>query len=110
MLRQVQPEKRNASKKILVVDDYLPTRSLIIESLSAMSNYEIMEAENGQEALRLFNEHDFDLVISDIMMPGMSGMELLHLLRERNPNTAVIMITGNPTTDLTVSAIKKRRG
>lgn len=107
MLRQVQPEKSNASKKILVVDDYLPTRSLIIESLSATSNYEIMEAENGQEALRLFNEHDYDLVISDIMMPGMSGMELLHLLRERNPNAAVIMITGNPTTDLTVSAIKK---
>ena len=107
MMRHVQPEKINSPKKILVVDDYLPTRSLIVESLSQSSQYKIMEAENGQEALRLFDESDFDLVISDIMMPGMSGMDLLHKVREKNPNVAVIMITGNPTTDLTVSAIKK---
>ncbi len=107
MMRQVQAETKNILKKILVVDDYLPTRSLIIESLSQSSHYQIMEAENGQEALRLFDENNFDLVISDIMMPGMSGMDLLHLIREKNPNVAVIMITGNPTTDLTVSAIKK---
>lgn len=107
MMRQVQPENRNAPQKILVVDDYLPTRSLIVESLSQSSKYQIMEAENGQEALHLFDENDFDLVISDIMMPGMSGMDLLHQIREKNPNAAVIMITGNPTTDLTVSAIKK---
>lgn len=107
MMRQVQPEKTSILKNILVVDDYLPTRSLIVESLSQSAQYRILEAENGQEALYLFDENNFDLVISDIMMPGMSGMELLHHIRERNPNVAVIMITGNPTTDLTVSAIKK---
>ncbi len=94
-------------KKILVVDDYLPTRRLIIDTLSQSPQYRISEAENGQDALHLFDENDFDLVISDIMMPGMSGMDLLHLIRERNPSATVIMITGNPTTDLTVSAIKK---
>jgi len=107
MLSNVQPENKQKLKKILVVDDYLPTRSLIIESLSQSSKYHIMEAANGLEALHLFDENDFDLVISDIMMPGMSGMELLNQIREKNPNAAVIMITGNPTTDLTVSAIKK---
>lgn len=107
MIRRVQPEKKQAFKKILVVDDYLPTRNLIIDTLSQSSQYQIMEAENGQEALSLFEENDFDLVISDIMMPGMSGMDLLHLIRERNPAATVIMITGNPTTDLTVTAIKK---
>jgi putative nucleotidyltransferase with HDIG domain len=107
MLTNVQPENRYGLKKILVVDDYSPTRSLIVESLHQSSKYHIKEAENGLEALRLFNENDFDLVITDIMMPGMSGMELLHQMREINPNIAVIMITGNPTTDLTVSAIKK---
>ena len=78
MVRRVQPEKKQDIKKILVVDDYLPTRNLIIETLGQSSQYQITEAENGQEALSLFDETDFDLVISDIMMPGMSGMDLLH--------------------------------
>jgi response regulator RpfG family c-di-GMP phosphodiesterase len=106
MVRRVQPEEKQNLKKILVVDDYLPTRNLIVETLSQSSLYLISEAENGKEALHLFDEDDYDLVISDIMMPGMSGMELLHQIRERNPMAAVIMITGNPTTDLTVNAIK----
>lgn len=100
-------EKHKTRKKILVVDDYLPTRRLIIDALNQTSNYEINEAENGRDAIGLFDTSDYDLVISDIMMPGMSGMDLLHKIREKNPATAVIMITGNPTTDLTVSAIKK---
>jgi putative nucleotidyltransferase with HDIG domain len=100
-------EKCNVKKKILVVDDYLPTRRLIIDALSNSYNYEINEAENGEDALYLFQNDSYDLVISDIMMPGMSGMDLLNRIRENNPLTAVIMITGNPTTDLTVDAIKK---
>jgi response regulator RpfG family c-di-GMP phosphodiesterase len=100
-------EKQKKRKKILVVDDYLPTRRLIIDALNQSSHYEINEAENGRDAIGLFDTSDYDLVISDIMMPGMSGMDLLHKIREKNPAAAVIMITGNPTTDLTVTAIKK---
>jgi response regulator RpfG family c-di-GMP phosphodiesterase len=100
-------QKHKTRKKILVVDDYLPTRRLIIDALNQSSHYEITEAENGKDAIGLFDTTDYDLVISDIMMPGMSGMDLLHEIREKNPAAAVIMITGNPTTDLTVSAIKK---
>lgn len=59
MMRQVQLEKKNTNKRILVVDDYLPTRSLIVESLGQSSQYQIMEAENGREALRLFDENVF---------------------------------------------------
>jgi DNA-binding response OmpR family regulator len=100
-------EKYKEKKKILVVDDYLPTRRLIVDALDQSSQYEVNEAENGEEALQLFNEDNYDLVISDIMMPGMSGMDLLNRIREKNIFAAVIMITGNPTVDLTVSAIKK---
>ena len=100
-------EKHKEKKKILVVDDYLPTRRLIVDALELSSQYEVNEAENGEEALQLFNKDDYDLVISDIMMPGMSGMDLLNRIREKNLFTAVIMITGNPTVDLTVTAIKK---
>ena len=71
-------EKDKTRKKIMVVDDYLPTRRLIIDALNQSSQYEISEAENGRDAIGLFDTTDFDLVISDIMMPGMSGMELLH--------------------------------
>ncbi|MGV8056576.1 MAG: HD domain-containing phosphohydrolase [Smithellaceae bacterium] len=100
-------ERHKEKKKILVVDDYLPTRRLIVDALDQSSQYEVNEAENGNEALQLFNRDNYDLVISDIMMPGMSGMELLNRIREKNLFTAVIMITGNPTVDLTVNAIKK---
>jgi len=100
-------EKYKDKKSILVVDDYLPTRRLIVDALDQSSQYEVDEAENGEEALYLFNQHNYDLVISDIMMPGMSGMDLLNRIREKNLSAAVIMITGNPTVELTVSAIKK---
>lgn len=95
------------SKKILVVDDYSPTRNLIIEALRQNPRYQISEAESGEDALGILEKNNFDLIISDIMMPGMNGMELLHAVRQSDPAVSVIMITGNPTTDLTVSAIKK---
>lgn len=100
-------EKCKEKKKILVVDDYLPTRRLIVDALNQSSQYEVNEAENGEEALQLFKKNSYDLVISDIMMPGMSGIDLLNRIRQKNLSTAVIMITGNPTVDLTVSAIKR---
>ncbi len=93
-------------KKILVVDDYVPTRNLVVEALSQAGNYEISEASNGIEALGLFQAHKYDMVLSDIMMPGMGGMELLSSIRDINPATAVIMITAHPALELTVSAIK----
>ena len=100
-------EKYKEKKRILVVDDYLPTRRLILDALDLYPQYEVNEAENGEKALELFHNSNYDLVISDIMMPGMSGMDLLNHIREKNSFTSVIMITGNPTVDLTVTAIKK---
>jgi putative nucleotidyltransferase with HDIG domain len=94
-------------KRILVVDDYVPTRRLIVDALSQCDRYEIGEAENGVEALGLFDSDRYDLVISDVVMPGMSGMELLNSIREISYDTSVIMITAHPALELGVSAIKK---
>ena len=94
-------------KKILIVDDYPPTRQLIRDALNQAGNYEISEAENGAEAIDQCRRSTFDLVISDVMMPRMGGMELLNWLRETSPDTSVIMITAHPVVDLTVSAMKK---
>lgn len=94
-------------KKILVVDDYYPTRRLIVEALNQFDRYEISEAEDGREALGLFRAEHYDLVISDVVMPGMSGMELLNSIREIGDDTSVIMITAHPAVELGVSAMKK---
>lgn len=94
-------------KKILIVDDYPPTRELIRDALNQAGDYEISEAGNGEEAVDQCRCNTFDLVISDVMMPGVGGMELLNRLREMCPDTSVIMITAHPAVDLTVSAMKK---
>jgi putative nucleotidyltransferase with HDIG domain len=94
-------------KRILVVDDYVPTRQMIVEALSDSGYQTIKEAENGREALGYFRKEHYDLVISDVMMPLMGGMELLQHLKEIKPETAVIMITAQPEVDITVSALKK---
>lgn len=108
MLQSLNIEERNnLSKRILIVDDYLPTRQLITDALNQSGRYEISEAENGREALDMCVQKPFDLVISDVMMPGGGGMELLSKLKEMNPDTSVIMITAQPAVELTVSAMKK---
>ena len=94
-------------KRILVVDDYSPTRQLIIDTLNQAGYHAISEAENGREALEKFTQHHFDLVISDVMMPGMGGMELLNQLRKIRTDTSIIIITAHPAVELAVSAMKK---
>jgi response regulator RpfG family c-di-GMP phosphodiesterase len=94
-------------KQILIVDDYPPTRQLIRDALNQAGYHAISEAENGQEALVQFRQYHFDLVISDVMMPAMGGMELLHRLREMNTDTAIIIITAHPAVELAVAAMKK---
>lgn len=99
-------ERYRERKRILVVDDYAPTRNLIREALGQTGDYEISDAENGLEALKLFRNSRYDMVISDVMMPGMGGMELLKELRGINVAIPVIMITSRPAMELAVSAMK----
>ncbi|MCK9362308.1 MAG: response regulator [Syntrophales bacterium] len=105
MLDAAKMEKVN-SKVVLVVDDYAPTRILILEALEQQGEYEGLEAANGVEAIALLEKNPCDMVITDVMMPGMGGMELLQSLRERNFDIPVIMMTSRPAVDLTVSAMK----
>ena len=108
MLQSLNIEERNSlSKRILIVDDYSPTRQLITDALNQSGRYEIREAENGRKALDMCTRNPFDLVISDVMMPGGGGMELLSKLKKVSPDTSVIMITAQPAVELTVLAMKK---
>ena len=101
-LSEVSPYK----KKILVVDDYVPTRQMIVEALNASGYGDVEEADNGRVALDMFQDDYYDLVISDVNMPRMGGIDLLQNLRDMNSRAAVIMITAQPAIDLTVKAMK----
>ncbi|MDG5815267.1 response regulator [Chitinispirillales bacterium ANBcel5] len=77
--------------KLLVVDDELSIRTMLVDYLE--SRYDIKAAENGTEALSLLQEEQFDLVISDINLPGISGPLLLKEIRKRYPDIKTALIT-----------------
>jgi len=93
-------------KKILIVDDYESERLLMVDTLTRAGYLQITQAENGFEAIGRFQGGGYDLVISDVMMPGMGGLELLKRIRKIDPITPVILITAHPETEVAVSAIK----
>jgi CheY-like chemotaxis protein len=86
----------NASRKILVVDDDPAVRKSFDRVLSG-KGYAVITAENGEEALRKLNEEKYDLVYTDIRMPGISGLEVAEQVRARKPWTPVVIITGYGT-------------
>jgi CheY-like chemotaxis protein/glycine cleavage system H lipoate-binding protein len=91
--------------RILVVDDELP----VVKSVAAalQSEHHIIDtALSAEEALRKEDQGPYDVIITDLMMPGLSGMALLKMLREKRPATKVIMITGYPSVKSAVEAIK----
>lgn len=73
------------SKKILIAEDSATMRSLIVSTISAMGDYETIEAANGFEALRILPQQKVDLVITDINMPDINGLELVSFIKS-NPN------------------------
>jgi len=71
-------------KKILVADDSPTMRALIVSTLEAMDDFDVVEAANGFEALRLLPREKVDMVITDINMPDINGLELVSFVRN-NP-------------------------
>lgn len=91
---------------VLIVDDELAYRTVLSKILSK-NGYPSISAESGQEALALLKEKKFDLVLTDLMMGGMNGIELLESIKSLYSDTEVIMITGHGTIKNAVEAIKK---
>ncbi len=81
----------SSNNTILIVDDEASIRKLL---RSYLKNYSVLEAGDGIEALQLFRRHKPDVVLSDIVMPGMDGLELFKILRDESPDTPVIMLSG----------------
>jgi two-component system response regulator AtoC len=91
--------------KILIVDDHAPNRELIREALTD-SAYEISEAVTASEALERLRHHKTDLVITDVRMPGLSGVELLKRLNKEYPDIVVILMSAFATVAGAVEAMK----
>jgi two-component system KDP operon response regulator KdpE len=89
--------------KILVVDDEAPMRKYVSANLQARG-YDVMTAEDGTEALKLLDEHTFDLLILDIMMPGPDGLDVLQGLR-RDMEVPVIVLSARGREDDKVKAL-----
>jgi signal transduction histidine kinase len=90
---------------ILLVDDEADIRDVLEIALSD-SGYSVRTAENGNEALRLFRELNPPVVLTDIKMPSMDGIELLRRIKFENPETEVIMITGHGDMALAIESLK----
>jgi len=86
------------AKKILVVDDE-PALVKVIAQVLTKKGYEVLEADNGQEALRLFFTHKPDMVLLDVVMPGLDGWQTCNRIRDISPTIPIIMLTGKRKTE-----------
>jgi DNA-binding NtrC family response regulator len=93
-------------KRLLVVDDEKDMRDLLAEYLSGLG-YEVTCAASGQESLQIYKQGNFDIILSDLVMEPMGGLELLDNIRDINPDAIFIMITGYPSIKSSIEAIKK---
>ena len=95
-------------KKILFVEDSPTMRRIIANSLSKIGIKEVVDAENGMDALEKMKDHDFDMVITDWNMPEMNGKELVEHLRgqDKYKDTPILMITTRGMQDDVLTAIK----
>ena len=93
------------TQSVLVVDDESVVRKGISRALEKRGLFTRV-AGNGKDAMALMNDYPFDLVLLDIRMPDMDGLDVLALIRKKYPKTQVIMITGYPTIDTAVHCVK----
>ena len=91
---------------ILIIDDEKAIRKTLTEILS-FEGYNIVEAADGEEGLKQFKEKTYDVVLCDIKMPKLDGMEFLQKATEHNPDVPIIMISGHGNIETAVEAVKK---
>src|SRR4030042_3159509 len=91
---------------ILVVDEEPRVRRSLSELLT-LSGYTVSTANNGREALEFLKDYYTDIIITDIKMPEIDGMQLLKQVKSSNPNVAVILITGYGSIENAIEAIKE---
>ena len=95
----------NDKASILIVDDEEVVRHSHLRSL-AETGCHAEAAEDGQQAIRVMEQHPFDVVLLDLRMPGLDGMDVLKTIKERWPDSEVVVITGYPTIETAKEAVR----
>ena len=96
--------RQSQSANVLIIDDEWQIRSLLVDLLGTV--YRCSEAGSAEEALQALSHETFDLVISDIDMGGMSGLELVPRVHSLAPDTVVVMISGNQDIEFAIKALR----
>src|SRR5438067_1884873 len=86
-----------ASVRVLVADDDGDGRALLVKTLSSLGHEVVAEVESGREAVALAQVHAPDVVVLDVHMPGVSGIEAAKQIATASPGTAVLLVTGDDT-------------
>ena len=95
------------AQRVLVIDDELDMLMLLRMIIEDNTGYEVETTNNPSEGLKLLTEKHFDLVITDLKMPGMDGMELFDECKDIRPDTPVIIITAYGSLETADEALKK---
>jgi len=95
----------NTRTRILIVDDDETVRLSYLRSLAG-ARYNVAAAWDGAEALRAMEQQPFDVVLLDLRMPGMDGLSVLKAIKERWPESQVVIITGYPNLETVKEAIQ----
>lgn len=102
-----KPSASELGARVLVVDDEQTVQQLLVRLLVA-AGYEVRTANNGEEALRTLERESVDIIVTDLVMPKADGMAVLQTIRERSLDVPVVMITGAPTTESAMHAVRYR--
>lgn len=95
----------SSAAHILIVDDSAPCRKKLTEILEA-EGYLVSQAASAEEAIPMFKAEEFNLVITEIILPGMSGLNLLKLFKEIHPETDVVVVSSNTSSFTTIKALR----
>jgi diguanylate cyclase (GGDEF)-like protein/PAS domain S-box-containing protein len=95
----------NERGSLLIVDDE-PVITRLLSTIFIKENYRVQSAASGEEALALLDGDGIDLMITDILMPGMSGIELIEQIKQRKPDIQSMVITGHGDIEIAVEAMK----
>ena len=102
-MTQAQPVVTDNARILVMEDDLNIAKGL--EMILTDDNYSVRVANNGQSALDAFKEEDFDLLIADIRLPDMNGMDVIKQVRRHTPETKIVVITGFVSTSVAVDAM-----
>lgn len=91
---------------ILVIDDEAPIRETLKEILE-YENFEVTLAENGEKAWQIIQKNDFDVILCDVKMPGIDGVELLERVQALKPEIPMVMISGHGNVEMAIESTKK---